>query len=339
MIQFTPKGMYVPQANVYIDPWQAVDYALITHAHSDHARVGSTQYLSHHQSIPILQKRLGAGNFTGIEYGKTIVINGVSFTFYPAGHVLGSAQIKVEYKGEIWVASGDYKLNNDLVCAPFEPVKCHTFITESTFGLPIYKWQTQAAIMDDINAWWKKNKEERKCSVILAYSLGKAQRILQHIDTAIGNVYVHGAVDEMNKAYAVAGCSLNPYTRITPDMSKQDFREALVIAPPSVEGSAWLKKMEPYSLALASGWMALRGQRRRANADRGFILSDHADWDELNTAVAQTEAENIIVTHGFTAVFSKWLNEKGLNATEVNTQFMGDAMQPEETTNKESIAF
>lgn len=335
LIEFTNKGMFVPIANVYIDPWTAVPKALITHAHSDHARFGSQQYLSHHQSIPILQKRLGPQSFTGINYNETININGVNFTFYPAGHVLGSAQIKVEYKGEIWVASGDYKLENDGVSAPFESVKCHTFITESTFGLPVYKWQSQQAIFDEINNWWQQNIDDGKCSVILAYSLGKAQRIMQNINTNLGPILVHGAVDEMNKAHEEANVQLNYSKKITPELSKADYKNALVIAPPAVEGSTWLKKLEPYSLAVASGWMGLRGVRRRMSADRGFVLSDHADWPSLNTAVQNTGAENILVTHGFTSIFAKWLTDKGYNASEVNTKFSGESLtETENTDNK-----
>jgi putative mRNA 3-end processing factor len=326
LIEFTNKGMFVPIANVYIDPWTAVPKALITHAHSDHARVGSGSYLSHYQSIPILQKRLGNQDFMGINYKETIQINGVNFTFYPAGHVLGSAQIKVEYKGEVWVASGDYKLENDGVSAPFESVKCHTFITESTFGLPVYKWQSQLEIFTEINDWWQQNITDGKCSVILAYSLGKAQRILQNVNIELGPVFVHGAVDEMNKAHSDANVQLNNTTRITPELNKTSFKNALIIAPPAVEGSAWLKKMEPYSLAVASGWMGLRGVRKRMNADLGFVLSDHADWDGLNLAVKNSGAENILVTHGFTAIFSKWLTEEGYNANEVNTKFSGESL-------------
>ncbi len=327
LIDFTDRGMYCKQADVYIDPWKPVNKALITHGHSDHARSGSQVYLTHHQNIPVLQKRLHAPVIQGVAYGETITINGVAFSFHPAGHVLGSSQVRVEYQGEIWVASGDYKLQDDGVAAPFEPVTCHTFITESTFGLPVFNWNPQTRVLDEINAWWNKCKQEQKCAVLFAYSLGKAQRILKNIDTSIGEIFVHGAVDEMNLAHKEAGIVLPQTTRVNNDIPAQRYRGALVIAPSSADQTPWMKKLEPYATAAASGWMALRGARRWQAAERGFVLSDHADWRELNTAVKATGAEHIIVTHGYTHVFAKWLTEQGLNGITVNTHFTGDGTE------------
>jgi putative mRNA 3-end processing factor len=325
LIEFTEKGMYVAQAGVYIDPWRGVDRAIITHGHSDHARSGSEHYLSHVQSLPILRRRIGNQQFQGVVYGESININGVKFSLHPAGHVLGSSQVRVEYKGEIWVASGDYKLENDGVSPAFEPVNCHTFITESTFGLPVFNWQPQHTIMNEINDWWKLNKEKGMCSILLAYSLGKAQRILQHIDPSIGNVYVHGSVASMNEAYEEAGITLNKFQKPTADLPKSAYAGALVIAPSSTENSSWMKRFEPYSTGIASGWMAMRGFRRRMSADRGFVLSDHADWAGLNKAISATGASKILVTHGYTQPFSRWLNEKGLEAHAVQTRFTGES--------------
>lgn len=330
LLNFTDKGMYVPAADVYIDPWRAVNRALITHGHSDHARSGSSAYLTHQHSIPILKKRLGNLNYQGVEYGETIDINGVKFSFHPAGHVLGSSQIRIEHKGEVWVASGDYKLQNDGVCAPFEPVKCNTFITESTFGLPVYNWMPQQEVFNEINEWWAKNAEQGRCSIIYAYSLGKAQRILQHVNQQIGPVFVHGAVAGMNEAYADAGIALNPYTKVSADIDKSHYRKALIIAPSSADASPWMKKFEPYSTAFASGWMAVRGNRRRLAADRGFVLSDHADWAELNAAVKATEATQVLVTHGFTDTFARWLCENGYDARAVKTEYAGEQLSAEE---------
>ncbi|MFN5922203.1 MAG: ligase-associated DNA damage response exonuclease [Bacteroidota bacterium] len=330
LLNFTDKGMYVPAADVYIDPWRAVKKALITHGHSDHARSGSSAYLTHHQSIPILTKRLGNLNYQGVEYGEIITINGVKFSFHPAGHVLGSSQIRIEHQGEVWVASGDYKLQNDGVCTPFEPVKCNTFITESTFGLPVYNWMPQQDVFNEINEWWSKNAEQGRCSIIYAYSLGKAQRILQHVNEYIGPVYVHGAVAGMNEAYAEAGIELKPYTKVSSDIDKSLYRKALIIAPSSADASPWMKKFEPYSTAFASGWMAVRGNRRRLSADRGFVLSDHADWGEVNTAVKATEASQVLVTHGFTDTFSRWLCENGYDARPVKTEYAGEQLSTED---------
>jgi putative mRNA 3-end processing factor len=330
LINFTDKGMYVPEADVYIDPWRTVNRALITHGHSDHARSGSDYYLTHHQNVPILKRRLGNQQFQGIEYDKVITINGVQFSFHPAGHVLGASQIRIEYKGEVWVASGDYKLQHDGVSQQFETVKCHTFITESTFGLPIYNWMPQREVMDEINAWWSKNAAVGKCSVIYAYSLGKAQRILQNVNHDIGPVFVHGAVASMNEAYTEAGVTMKSYQKVSADVDKSSYKKALIIAPSNADASPWMKKFEPYSTAFASGWMAIRGNRRQLAADRGFVLSDHADWNELNIAVKETGAEKVIVTHGFTDIFARWLNEKGIEAKTVKTEYSGEAINTEE---------
>lgn len=329
LIQFTDKGMYVPRADVYIDPWKPVARALITHAHGDHARWGMKHYLAHEQSIPILKRRLGPQQFEGIAYGKSIQINGVEFTFFPAGHVLGSAQIRVAYQGDVWVASGDYKTIDDGISPAFEPVQCNTFITESTFGLPVYNWKPQPDIMAQINAWWSANAAAGKCSIMFAYSLGKAQRILQHVDHQIGEVLVHGSVQNMNEAYEEAGVHLKPTKKVDQSFDKNIFKTALIFAPLSAEGSLWMKKFEPYTTAVASGWMGLRGAKRRDSADTGFVLSDHADWPGLNSAVKATGASQILVTHGYTAIYAKYLSEQGYDAQEVLTKFVGEQQDAE----------
>lgn len=325
LLQFTDSGIYCAPGNFYIDPWKPVDKALITHAHSDHARFGNKHYLAHHDSVPILKYRLGESiSVQGIHYGERISLNGVNVSFHPAGHIIGSAQIRVEYKGEVWVFSGDYKLQQDGLSVPFEPVKCHTFISESTFGLPVYKWKPQQEVMNEINEWWRKNSGKGQASVLLGYSLGKAQRILQNIDTSIGPVYAHGAVENINELLRMQGIKLNASTRVTAALPRSEFRNALIIAPPSALASPWLKRFDPYSIAIASGWMRLRGARRRRAADRGFVLSDHADWNELNLAIKETGAQRVFVTHGYTAAFARWLNENGIEAYEGRTQYEGE---------------
>lgn len=330
MLRFDDKGIYCEQANIYIDPWQPVEKALITHAHSDHARAGSKAYLCHKDSVALLSLRLGADiNVEGIEYGESLHINGVTISFHPAGHIIGSAQIRLEYKGEIWVVSGDYKLQHDNVSVPFESVKCHHFITESTFGLPVYKFPEPAFVHSDINHWWEKNADEGKNSVIIGYALGKSQRIIQHLDENIGKIYTHGAVDNINNTLIQNGLALKETTRVTADMSKKDFEGAIIVAPPSAIGTPWLNRFTPFSLGICSGWMQLRGTRRRRSADRGFVLSDHCDWQQLNEAVKLSGAENVYVTHGYKTVFAKWLREScSLNAFEVDTLYEND----EETT-------
>jgi putative mRNA 3-end processing factor len=326
LIEFTPQGMYVPQADVYIDPWRGVEKAIITHGHSDHARWGCNHYLTHHQNIPIIQRRLGNINTQGVAYNESIYINGVEFSFHPAGHVLGSSQIRVAYNGEVWVASGDYKLQADGVATPFEPVVCHTFITESTFGLPIYSWKPQDQVMQEINDWWLQNKDLGLCSVIFAYSLGKAQRILCNLDHSIGEVFVHGAVASMNEAHTDAGVQLPKYTVVSPTTDKLKYKGALIIAPSSADNTPWMKKFEPYVTASASGWMALRGARRRMSVDKGFVLSDHADWYGLNEAVVATNAQHVIATHGYTRTFAQWLATKGIESSIAETRFVGESI-------------
>jgi putative mRNA 3-end processing factor len=302
-----------------------VDYAVITHAHSDHARPGMRTYVAHEHTVPILKYRLGNDiSATGYPYNSSFRINGVNVSFHPAGHIIGSAQVRVEYRGEIWVASGDYKLEYDGFSPAFEPVRCHVFISESTFGLPLFKWKPQGEIFSEIGSWWRENAEKDVASVILGYSLGKAQRILQNIDYDAGPVYCHGAIDNINRVISSCGISVRPCERVMPHHSKSSFRKALVIAPTSAVNSPWLRRFEPYSLGIASGWMALRGIRRRRAADRGFALSDHADWNDLNTVVRATGAEKVYVTHGYTSVFSRWLNESNIPSGEVTTEYEGE---------------
>lgn len=326
----TDKGLYCQVANVYVDPWRAVDKAIITHAHSDHARWGSVEYLCAAPGEKILQYRLGDGaKIESMPYGQSIEINGVKISLHPAGHILGSAQARFEYKGEVWVVSGDYKLNPDSTCEPFEPVKCDTFITESTFGLPIYKWPEHDQLFSEINSWWSKNKAEGRNSLILCYALGKAQRILSGLDMSIGPVYTHGAVEVLNEVYRQSGRSLPLTTRIQQDVKPE--LGSMILAPPSVQNSPWQRKLQPVAVAFASGWMQVRGIRRRRSYDKGFILSDHSDWNSLLTAVKLSQASNVLVTHGYSDIFSKYLQtEMGLSASVLSTHFVGESVMEQE---------
>jgi len=338
LIEFTEKGLHCSRGDFYIDPWRPVDRAVITHAHADHSRWGMKNYLSHHRSIPVMRHRLGEIRAEGIEYGEDRIINGVKISLFPAGHIPGSAQVRVEYKGEVWVVTGDYKLIDDGLSAPFEPVKCHHLVTESTFGLPVYKWKPQEEVFDEMNLWWKQNREQDLASVLLGYSLGKAQRILNSIDHTIGPILLHGAIHNSNLALEAAGFSFPETELITKDTPKEKYRGSLIIAPPSAFGSPWMKKLKPYKVGTASGWMSLRGARRRRNVDRGFVLSDHADWNELNQAVEASEAEKVYVTHGYTNIFSKWLNDQGVDAEPVTTEYEGELSEIGEGTNQEKEA-
>lgn len=320
LLQFTNKGIYCSQAKVYLDPWKPVDKAIISHGHSDHSRWGHKQYITHHSSIPIILHRLGDINVSGKKWGESFIVNNVKFSLHPAGHIIGSSQIRIEYKGEVWVFTGDYKTENDGVSSPYEPIKCNTFITECTFGLPAFKWTPQEEVFKDINTWWAENRSEGKTSVLFGYSLGKAQRLLKYLNTDIGQIYTHGAIENMTE---VLRSMVNfPKTiLITKDTKKENLLGNIVLAPPSAHGSAWIRKMVPYVTASASGWMTFRGARRRSALDKGFILSDHCDWSGLLTSIKETGAEKVICTHGYTDIFSRYLKELGYDARTEETQF------------------
>ncbi|WP_434458421.1 ligase-associated DNA damage response exonuclease [Stutzerimonas urumqiensis] len=318
-----PEGLYCPPGDFYIDPWKPVDRAVITHAHGDHARWGMNHYLATADSEGILRTRIAQDMpLQTLAYGETLEHNGVRLSFHPAGHVLGSAQLRIEHQGEVWVASGDYKVEPDATCAPFEPVRCHTFITESTFGLPIYRWPAQRQVFTEINGWWRANAAAGRTSVLFCYAFGKAQRILHGLDAAIGPILVHGAVEPLNRVYREAGIAL-PETLYAGDIKKGDprLKQAIVLAPPSAGGSTWVRRFGDFSDGFASGWMMLRGTRRRRGVDRGFVLSDHADWSGLLWAIEQTGAERVMVTHGSVAVLVRYLRERGLDAQAFETEY------------------
>jgi putative mRNA 3-end processing factor len=325
LIESTARGLYCAAGGFHVDPWQPVERAVITHAHGDHARPGSAHYLCAAPGLAVLRARLGEGaSIQAVPYGEPIDMNGTRISLHPAGHVLGSAQVRIESRGETWVVSGDYKLEPDPTCAPFEPLACDTFVTESTFGLPIYRWGAPASVAASIEAWWRANAEEKRASVLFAYAFGKAQRILAGLDASIGPILVHGAVDAMNAAYRESGVAL-PETKLAIELEKGfDVSRALVVAPPSAQGSPWLKRFGDYSDAFASGWMAVRGQRRRLAVDQGFVLSDHADWPGLNRAIEATGARRVLVTHGYTAPLVQWLAERGYEAAAMQTRFEGE---------------
>ncbi|WP_434036207.1 ligase-associated DNA damage response exonuclease [Formosa sp. 4Alg 33] len=334
LLVFNDNGIYCEVANVYLDPWKPVDCAIISHGHADHSRYGHKKYITHHINVPIIKHRLGDIQVSGVNYNESFVINNVKFSLHPAGHIIGSSQIRVEYRGEVWVFSGDYKLEEDGVAVPFEPVKCHAFITECTFGLPAFRWTPQAEVFNDINTWWATNKEANQNSILFGYSLGKAQRLLKHLDPNIGKIYTHGAIENMTEVIRPM-MDFPETTRITRETTKKELLGNIVLAPPSAHGSTWIRKMVPYVTASASGWMAFRGARRRRAVDRGFVMSDHCDWQELLTAVEATGAEKVICTHGYTDVFSKYLRTLGLDARTENTQFEGELNELDTKREKE----
>ena len=320
-IKFTKKGIYCIPGKFYLDPWYPVDYAIISHGHADHSRLGNKHYLCHQNSKNILLHRLGKDiSIETLNYNQIKTINGVKVSFSPAGHIIGSVQIKLEYKGKIVVFSGDYKTNPDFITTPFEPVKCHEFITESTFGLPIYSWKTEADIQKQLQQWILNNQKQNKTSVFFGYSLGKAQRIMSLID-GLDDMYVHSAINNLNQAISESGIVLPKSKLITSDFNKKDIQNKTVILPPALLGSKLLKKIPNAATAICSGWMQIRGNRRWKGVDAGFAVSDHADWNGLLSAVKATEAQKVYVTHGSQAVFSKYLNEIGIESQEVVTEY------------------
>lgn len=340
-----PEGLYCPPGDFYIDPWRPVDRAVITHAHADHARRGHAGYLAAAPAEGVLRARLGEITLQTLRYGAVIDHFGVRLSLHPAGHVLGSAQVRLEHRGQVWVASGDYFVagaqadarEDNPTCTPFEPVRCDCFITESTFGLPIYRWAPQHELFADIDRWWSANAEAGRASLLMGYSFGKAQRLLAGVDPGIGPIFVHGAVEPLNRAYREAGVAL-PATRLVSEATdKASFKRALVIAPPSVQNSAWTQRLGDFSDAFASGWMQLRGARRRRAVDRGFVLSDHADWPGLQRAIAATGAQRVIVTHGYESVMVRWLGEQGLQAGSFSTEY-GDEQEAREEAAESAAA-
>ena len=316
VLTFTDRGIYCPAGDFHIDPGKPVGRALITHGHSDHARPGHAKYLATHAALPVIRQRLGAIRAEGIAYGETRRIGDALVSFHPAGHVPGSAQIRVEVAGEVWVVSGDYKTEADGLCEPWVPVRCHSFITECTFGLPVFRWAPQAQVVADLAHWWAANAARGRVSVIGAYSFGKAQRILAALPP-VGPVYTHPAVEVPTRILRDQGYALPETTQATPGMVPP---QAMVIAPPSALGSAWAAALGPDpAQAFASGWMALRGMRRSRSSGTGFVLSDHADWPGLNAAIRETGAARVFVTHGYTAAFCRWLREQGFDADVVAT--------------------
>ena len=326
LLEVTRAGLYCAAGDFFVDPWRRVERAVITHAHADHARSGCGRYLCASPGKPVLRTRMG-GNavIETVRYGEPTTINGVTVSLHPAGHVLGSAQVRLEHKGETWVVTGDYKLAADPTCASFEPVACDVFITESTFGLPVYRWPDPASVAAEINAWWRANRDAGRTSVILAYALGKAQRIAALLDPAIGPIVAHGAVMKLVEAYRASGVKLPPIDRVPPRARRVGGGRALVIAPPSVLGTPWLKMFGESSIAVASGWMTVRGVRRRRNVATGFVISDHADFPGLLEAVRASGAGRVLVTHGFADVLARYLRGRGLDAAPLATRFTGEA--------------
>lgn len=326
LIDFTSSGLYCPIADLYIDPWKPVEKAIITHAHSDHARIGNRAYLTHKDSVPLLKNALGQFiNIQALDYGETINVNGVTISLHPAGHIIGSSQVRLEYKGEVWVVSGDYKLDADGLSVPFEPIQCDTFVTESAYGLPVFKWGNPFEVYNEINEWWAKNLNAEKNSVLLAYNLGKAQRLLHNLDLSIGEVYVHHTIENINQVMRENGINIPLVKVLEPYIDIKQIKNSLILAPPSSLNSPWVYNFNPCEVAITSGWANLRQNRRRKNIDKGFILSDHADWKQLKETIKNTNAQRVYITNGFSSSLSRWLQSESIFVEEIKTEFKSES--------------
>jgi putative mRNA 3-end processing factor len=322
----SPSGVFCPAGGFHIDPWGPAERALVTHAHGDHARPGSQAYLCAEPSRPLLERRLGHDvRIEAVPYGEIITIGAVRVSFHPAGHILGSAQIRIEGSGGVWVVAGDYKRAADPTCAPFEPVACDTFVTESTFGLPIYRWDRTDVVIAEILAWWDGNREGQRTSALFCYPLGKAQRILAELARVTERpVFVHGAMQPMMDAYRDAGVQMLETASVTEQPKGRKFAGELVLAPLSARGTPWMRRLGVHSDAFASGLMRVRGVRRQRAFDRGFVLSDHADWPALLETIAETRAERVLATHGHAEALARYLREHGLDAGIMRTAWEGE---------------
>lgn len=336
VLESTSHGLYCVPGDFYIDPCRPVARALVTHAHADHARWGCKRYLAARTSEHLLRMRMSSdAEFRFLSYGETITIGGVQISFHPAGHILGSAQIRLEYQGLVILITGDYKLGQDPTCDSWQPIRCHHMISESTFGLPIYRWPAQQVVFESINQWWRACSEQGKCCVLYGYAVGKSQRLLAGLDPTIGPIYCHGAVQKGNDAYRRTEVHLPETTYVGSVTGKHDWRGAMVVTVPSVHGTPWLKKFGRCSTAMASGWMAVRGARRRRSVDRGFVLSDHVDWPSLMTAIHECNPETVWLTHGYTATVARYLVEQGRDARALD--LLGRAPSEEELSEEHSV--
>ncbi|MBC7836018.1 MAG: ligase-associated DNA damage response exonuclease [Phycisphaerales bacterium] len=346
----TDHGLWCAAGGFHIDPWKPVDRAVVTHAHSDHAVAGCGSYLCSPETAELLKAKFGPQTpVQPLQYSTPLAIGGVSLSLHPAGHILGSAQIRLQPTGAaahahghaVWVVSGDYMARQGggrgggvgcagasdehaQTCRAFEPLRCEVFITESTFGLPIYRWRSHDEVMRDVNRWWTTNRAEGITSLLFGWALGKSQRILASLDDSIGPIAVHGALERFNEVYTRLGAKLPSILRSTSEQAKSLRGSGIVLAPPSADRSPWMRRFGDVSTAYATGWMQIRGTRRRRSAQRGFPLSDHSDWEGLLWAIEQTGASRVGVTHGYTEPLARWLREKGLESWIIPTRWEGE---------------
>ena len=322
LVTVTDNGLYCPPGDFYIDPWRPAARAVLTHAHGDHARSGSAEYIAASPGVGLLQHRLGPeARICGRAYGEPFWLGEVRVSLHPAGHVLGSAQIRIESDAAVWVVTGDYKRASDPTCTPFEPVAADVLISEATFALPCYRWPETAAVVADIYAWWMRNREANRASALFCYALGKAQRVLAELTRFTHEtIYLHGALAPLVEEYRRAGVHMPP-TALVAREARANYAGALIIAPPSAAGTPWMRRFGDAATGFCSGWMRIRGARRRRGYDKGFVLSDHADWPALLRTVEESGARRVLLTHGYTHALERYLRERGVDAAALSTAY------------------
>ncbi|WP_149194856.1 ligase-associated DNA damage response exonuclease [Luteimonas suaedae] len=326
LVELRPEGLYCPAGDFHIDPWRPVPRAVITHGHGDHARAGMVEYHCSDGSLPLLRWRLGEQRYRVHGHGEPFALGDARVSLHPAGHVLGSVQVRIEAGGRVWVVSGDYKRQPDPTCAPFEVVPCDTFITEATFALPVYRWPDTGDVARDIVAWREHCAARGEVAVLFCYALGKAQRLLAELAAHTDRpALLHGTIAAGVRVYRGAGIAMLDAHPVAEQEKGRDYAGELVLAPPSAAGSAWMRRFRRVQTGFASGWMRIRGNRRRRNYDRGFVVSDHADWPALMRTVRETGARRVIATHGSTDAIVRMLNETGIAAEAFRTDFGDEA--------------
>ncbi len=316
-IEVFPEGIYVPPADAWIDPAEPKPKALITHGHGDHARGGHGAVLATPETLAIMEVRYGEQNGQGAPYGEPVQVGDVAVSFVPAGHVLGSAQIVLEHGGERIVVSGDYKRREDPTCAPFEPVSCDVFITEATFGLPVFRHPETGAEIDRL--LHRLHADPSRCVLVGAYALGKAQRMITELRRRGHHepIYYHGAIERLCRLYEEFGVELGELRHVA-GATKDEMRGHIVIAPPGALNDRWSRRLPDPVTAMASGWMRVRQRARQSNIELPLMISDHADWDELTCTIQEVAPSEVWITHGREEALKHWCMTRQIKARELN---------------------
>ena len=313
------QGLYCEPANVWIDPYKPVEKAIITHAHSDHFTNGCREYICSIETGLLLRKRFGNNiNLKTFDYDKNFFINGINFSLHPSGHILGSSQIKINAGSEVWLITGDLKRQKDKTCRSYKKLKTDFLICESTFALPIFNWESTQKIIDNITKWVFQNEDST--SILFCYSLGKAQRLLSELITQnLKNIYVHKSINNMNIIYKKLGIELEEAKLFNNDIEINNIKNSLLLLPPSLNNRNFLKKFNRVQTGFASGWMSIRALKKRSGYDKGFTISDHADWKGLIKTIRESEAKRVFLNHGEGEYLANFLRDKeDLNIQQLN---------------------